>query len=262
MRIRRPLSLLARFSSAALLCAALLPGAQAADTAAAPADVVTSTAASPDKTAANIKQLLEQRFSGLAIDAVAPTAYPNLFEVRIGPDLLYTDTTAAFILDGTLVDVATRRNVTQERQEALLAVPFDSLPLELAFKQVIGDGSRRVAVFEDPNCGYCKVLRRTLQEVKDVTLYTFMYPILSPDSTDKVKNIWCASDSAATWDAWMLKGRVPPSATCDAPIDAMVALGRSLNVQGTPTMIFADGSRASGALPLASLRARLDAIKP
>lgn len=262
MRIRRSLSMLTRLSGAALLCAALLPGAQAADPAASAPDAGVSPASSPDQTAATIKQLLEKRFTGLAIDAVAPTAYPNLFEVRIGTDLLYTDTSAAFILDGTLVDVATRRNVTQERQEALLAVPFDSLPLELAFKQVIGNGSRHVAVFEDPNCGYCKVLRRTLQDVKDVTLYTFMYPILSPDSTDKVKNIWCASDAAATWDAWMLKGRVPPAAACDAPVDAMVALGRSLNVQGTPTLIFADGSRASGALPLAALRARLDAVKP
>src|SRR3546814_9562552 len=122
-------------------------------------------------------------------------------------------------------------------------VAFSSLPLDLAIKQVKGDGSRKIAVFEDPNCGYCKRLHQALQNVDNITVYTLLFPILSPDSTVKARNIWCAKDQAATWRDWMLNGKTPPEANCEAPLDTLLALGRKLMMQGTPAIIFADGHR-------------------
>nr|MBF0685303.1 DsbC family protein [Pseudomonas sp.] len=205
---------------------------------------------------ATVQQRFESLFEGVPVDGVERTPY-GLYEVQVGGELLYTDENVSYILQGVLIDTATRTNVTSERQEALSAVPFEELPLELAFVQKRGTGVRRMAVFEDPNCGYCKQMRHTLRELEDVTIYTFMYPILSPDSAEKVQAIWCADDKAATWDAWMLNGKEPAAASCKAPVAELVALGQRLNVRGTPTTIFEDGSRVSGALPRAAIEARL-----
>ncbi len=211
---------------------------------------------------AAVQKRFESLFEGVPVDGVAQTPY-GLYEVQVGGELLYTDESVSYVLQGTLVDTATRMNVTSARQEQLSAVPFDQLPLELAFVQKLGNGARKMAIFEDPNCGYCKQLRHTLLDLKDVTIYTFMYPILSPDSSTKVQSVWCAKDKAAAWDDWMLNGKVPPAASCDAPMTEFVALGQRLNVRGTPTIFFEDGSRASGALPLAMLEDRLrDAEAP
>src|SRR5690606_38683051 len=179
------------------------------------------------------------------------------YEIQVGGELLYTDEKVSYIMQGVLIDTATRTNVTSQRQEALSAVPFEELPLELAFEQKRGNGMRRIAVFEDPNCGYCKQMRHTLRELEDVTIYTFMYPILSPDSVEKVQAVWCAADKAAAWDAWMLNGEEPAAANCAAPIKELVALGQRLNVRGTPPTIFEDGGRVSGALPRPALESRL-----
>lgn len=212
-------------------------------------------AVAADQSAA-VQQRFESLFEGVPVDGVTRTPY-GLYEIQVGGELLYTDENVSYIMQGVLIDTATRTNVTSERQEALSAVPFEELPLELAFVQKYGSGTRRMAVFEDPNCGYCKQMRHTLRELEDVTIYTFMYPILSPDSTEKVQAVWCADDKAAAWDAWMLNGKEPAAADCKAPVAELVALGQRLNVRGTPTTIFEDGSRISGALPLAAIEARL-----
>lgn len=196
------------------------------------------------------------RFDGVPVVAVRRTPF-GLFEVQIGMDLLYTDAQVSYVLDGRLIDAQSRRDLTRERQEAVSAVPLDSLPLHLAVKQVRGDGKRRLAIFEDPNCGYCKQLHRTLAQVDDVTIYTFLYPILSPDSHEKARDVWCADDPSAAWDAWMLQGKAPPRKQCSTPVDEVLALGQQLMVRGTPTLFFADGSRVSGAIPLDMLQARL-----
>jgi len=171
--------------------------------------------------------------------------------------LVYTDEKVNFVLDGTLIDAKTRRDITRERQDSLAQMPFDQLPFELSFKQVRGDGSRKVAIFEDPNCGYCKQLRKSIEGITNVTIHTFPYPILSPDSTQKVRNTWCASDPAAVWDAWMLQNKVPATLDCEVPIDKMVALGQKLMVRGTPALFFADGSRVGGAIPKEEIEKRL-----
>ncbi|GAA5232113.1 DsbC family protein [Verticiella sediminum] len=233
---------LSRYAACSLLAAATLMGAAAAH-----AD-----------TAANVRAKFTQMFPNAPVEAVNDTPY-GLYEVVIGGDeLVYTDANVSYVLQGTLIDTASRRNVTAERVEQLSAVSFDELPMQLAFKQVHGDGSRQLAVFEDPYCGYCKQFRKTLANVDDITIHTFMYPMLTPDSPTKVRNVWCSADKGATWDAWMLQNQEPATAECDAPIDQMLELGRKLRVRGTPTIIFADGSRASGALPEAMLLDRLN----
>ncbi len=205
-----------------------------------------------------VEQRFSQQFPNINVTGVSPTPYQGLYEIQVGNTILYANEDVSYVLEGNLIDAPTRRNVTAQRQEQLNAIEFSELPLDLAFEQQRGDGSRVVAIFEDPNCGYCKQLRQTLQQVDDLTIYTFMYPILSPDSHTKVQSIWCAEDRGATWDAWMLEGTVPPNLECDAPMDDFVALGRQYNVRGTPTLFFADGSRATGALPQPMLEERLE----
>ena len=223
---------------------------------AASAAVPNVASATKDAKSQAVQKLFAERFDNPSITAVRPTPY-GLFEVQLGPDLVYTDEKVTFVFDGTLIDAKTRQDFTRERLDAISRVPFDELPLELAMKQVKGDGSRKLAIFEDPNCGYCKVLRKALGDIDNLTVYTFPFPILSPDSTQKVKNVWCATDRAATWDAWMLKGKVPPKADCDVPIDQMLALGKKLMVRGTPALFFADGTRVGGAIPREEIEKRL-----
>lgn len=205
-----------------------------------------------------VKQRFQAKFQHMPVEAVSLTPY-GLYELYVGGELLYTDEAVSYVFQGTLIDTASRTNVTTARLEQLSAVPFDQLPLELAFTQVRGSGAQKIAIFEDPNCGYCKQLRHTLQQIDDVTIHTFMYPILSPDSTTKVEAVWCTEDKGTVWDAWMLSGRVPPNAQCNAPVADLVALGKRLNVRGTPTIIFENGQRVSGALPLAALQERMRA---
>ena len=222
---------------------------------------VLTTASLSAGQAESITHNFETRFPGLKVDLVRVTPMPGLYEIQVGPDLLYADADVDYVLQGSLIDARARRDLTAERLEALQKVSFDTLPLDRAIKQVKGDGSRRIAVFEDPNCGYCKQLQHTLQGVDNVTVYTFLFPILTPDSTTKSRDIWCSADPAKAWHDWMLKGVEAPKAECDTPLEANLALGRKLNVQGTPALFFADGSRVNGALPLDALKKKLDSVK-
>lgn len=193
------------------------------------------------------------------VESVTKVPYGNLYEVVLkSGELIYTDENASFILDGSLIDTKTRSNVTQARLQQLSAIDFSSLPLDDAIKQVRGNGKRVIATFEDPNCGYCKKLARELNSLKDVTIYTFLMPILSPDSTEKSKNIWCAKDRAKAWNDWLLEAKAPASASCDtAAIERNTALGRKLRINGTPTIFLADGSRIGGYAPAAELEKQL-----
>ncbi|HYG44891.1 MAG TPA: DsbC family protein [Bordetella sp.] len=222
----------------------------------APASKSYSTESVADPAAQAVKERFAQRFNELNVTAVRRTPY-GIFEIQLGGDLVYTDEKVTWVMEGPLIDAMTRRDVTRERQEKLGSVSFDELPLELAVKQVRGDGSRKMAVFEDPNCGYCKQLHKTLQGVDNLTIYTFLYPILAPDSHTKSRDIWCAKNPAQTWQDWMVGGKTPPTAECDTPIEQVLALGQKLMVRGTPAIFFQDGSRLNGAAPLDMIQARL-----
>lgn len=233
---------------------------QGSDSAGSAAAVVSAqtagTATAPELQA--VLDRVQERF-GSRPDGAVLTPY-GLIEIRFGTDLFYVDEDVSFLLDGLLIDAQTRTNVTAARIEQLTAVAFDDLPLHLAIKQVNGNGERRLAVFEDPNCGFCKQLRRTLADLPNATLYTFVYPILSQDSLQKSQVLLCAANPGEAWDDWMLMGRMPSNAgDCDtSAIDQTIQLGRLLNVRGTPLTIFADGSRVSGAVPEPQFLERLE----
>jgi thiol:disulfide interchange protein DsbC len=215
-------------------------------------------------TEATIKKALEPRLGGARIESIRETPYSGLYEVRVAGDILYTDKKGDYLFIGHVYDTKTSTNLTRARIEEVNKIKFSDLPLELALKQVKGNGKRVIAVFEDPNCGYCKRLRQTtLKEIDNVTIYTFMYNILSEDSFVKSKNIWCAADRVKAWDDWMINNKLPPTAPggCESPNDQVVALGQKLRIQGTPAIFFTDGSRIPGAIDLKGLEAKLQSLK-
>jgi len=199
-----------------------------------------------------IRKNLPERLPNLPpIEEVNKTPMPGLFEVRVnGADILYTDAEGNFLIQGNLIDTRAKVNLTEERVEKLSAVPFKDLPFKDSFTIVKGNGKRKVAVFEDPNCGYCKRFERDLAKIDNVTVHVFLYPILSKDSTEKSKAIWCAKDKAKAFHDWMLKDAQPTSASCDtAAVDRNVDFGKKNRITGTPTLFFVDGTRVPGAIP-------------
>ena len=206
-----------------------------------------------------IRKTLAERIPQMGkIDEVRPTAMQGLYEVRIGTDVFYTDAKGNYVIQGELIDTKARRNLTEDRINKLTAVDFSELPLKDAFTIVRGDGKRKVAVFEDPNCGYCKRFERDLQNVDNITVYLFLYPILSPDSAEKSRNVWCAKDRVAAWQDMMVREKVPAAASCDAAaIQRNLAFGRKHKSTGTPTLIFANGSRVPGAISAQEVEKRL-----
>ena len=194
------------------------------------------------------------------IDEVSKTPMAGLYEVRVnGADIFYTDAEGNYLLQGNLVDTQHKRDLTEERINKLTAINFEALPFKDAFTIVRGNGKRKLAVFEDPNCGYCKRFEKDLQKVNNVTVYLFLYPILGADSGEKSKNIWCAKDKARAWNDWMVRDVAPAVASCDsAAVTRNVELGRKFKITGTPTLVFADGSRVPGAIGADQVEKRLN----
>ena len=208
---------------------------------------------------ATIRKALAERIPQMEkIDEVRATAMPGLYEVRIGTDLFYSDAKGNYLIQGELIDTKARRNLTEDRINKLTAVDFSALPLKDAVTIVRGDGKRKLAVFEDPNCGYCKRFERDLQSVDNVTIYLFLYPILSPDSVEKSRNIWCAKDRVAAWQDYMVRDKTPAPAACDtSALQRNLAFGKKYKITGTPTLIFPNGSRVPGAIGAQDVEKRL-----
>ena len=218
--------------------------------------------AQQDAVAEKIKAELKKKIPEASVDSVRKVPYGNLYEVVVGSELFYTDDKASFIVLGSIVDMKTRENVSELRMRQLNRVVFDTLPLDQAIKIVRGNGSRRVAVFADPNCGYCKRFERDLLGVNDITVYLFLYPILSPDSTIKSKAIWCAPDRGKAWIDYMVRDLAVPAETgCATPIDRIVDYGKGKRITGTPTIFFEDGERVPGAISMADFEKKLAAAK-
>ena len=179
---------------------------------------------------------------------------PGLYEVRIGTEILYTDEQGNHLIQGSADrHQDAHRPDRSARSTSCTAIDFDKLPLKDAMVIKQGSGARKMAVFVDPNCGYCKRFERDLASVKDVTIYTFLYPILGPDSNAKSRDIWCAKDAGKTWRDWMVDGTAPPKVMgkCDADaLERNLALGKKHRVQGTPAVVFEDGTRVPGAMTL------------
>lgn len=215
---------------------------------------------------AAIRKAMAERLPDLKpIDEIRKSEIPGLYELRInGSEIFYVDAQANYLIQGSLIDVRQRRNLTEERIEKLTAIKFDALPIKDAFTIVRGNGQRKIAVFEDPNCGYCKRFERDMQKLDNVTLYMFLYPILGPDSLEKSKTIWCAKDRAQTWQDWMVKDNALPTtvATCDtSALTRNIELGRAHKITGTPTLIFTNGNRVPGAIDAKQVEKILAGIK-
>ena len=204
---------------------------------------------------ATIRKNLGERVPQLQkIDEVSRTPMNGLWEVRVGNEILYTDAEGNFLIQGSLIDAKQKRNLTEERVEKLSAIDFDALPVKDAFTIVRGNGKRKMAVFEDPNCGYCKRFERDLQKVDNITIHMFLYPILGGDSPDKSRNIWCAKDKGKAWHDQMVKDQPAASATCDTgAIARNLEFGKKHRISGTPTLFFTDGSRVPGAVSSAQV---------
>lgn len=208
---------------------------------------------------AEILKAMEAKL-GAKVESVTKSGYMGLYEVYMEGSIFYTDEKmTAFIAGGQLIDAKTMKNMTEGRMRKLTAIKFSDLPFDRAIKQVHGNGKRMLATFEDPNCGYCKRLAKDLYKVENVTVYTFLLPILSEDSLKKSRQIWCAPDRAKAWTDWMIEGKIPAGREdCDtAAIDKNREFGRKLNITGTPTIFFVDGERVPGAMPADRIEQKL-----
>ena len=205
-----------------------------------------------------VKAELKKKLPEAPIDSVRKVPYGGLYEVTAGGEVIYTDANASFLFMGSIVDLATKENITQARLQVVNAIKFSELPLDSAIKITRGNGSRKIAIFEDPHCGYCKRFERDLQGVNDITVYVFLYPILSQDSVDKSKAIWCSTDKGKAWLDAILRDQFPDAAaTCTTPVDKNLALGHDKRINGTPTIIFENGERVPGAMPIEQFEKKL-----
>jgi len=213
---------------------------------------------------AAIRKNLAERLPNLPrIDEVSRSPVQGLWEVRTGTEIFYTDEQGQYVFTGELLDTVKRVNLTRERIDKLTAFDVPKLPLKDAITIRQGSGARKLIVFADPNCGYCKRFERDMMALKNVTIHTYLFPILGPDSTAKSRNVWCARDPAKAWRDLMVSGTQPPPAPaqCDASVlERNLELGRRHRVQGTPAVVFEDGSRAPGAIPVDEVERRLAAM--
>ena len=213
-----------------------------------------------------IREALEPRL-GVKVEGVQPSPLPGIYEVRLqtldGPKIVYSDEKGSYVFTGRLIDVKAERDLTEERLQKLTTIEFNQLPLDLAVKVQRGNGKRVLAMFSDPYCPYCRRLEQTLLQIDDLTVYVFMYPVIRPDLADHSRAVWCSKDRAKAWIelAANEKPKVPTaSASCANPVDKVLELGRSLRVNGTPTLYFANGEKASGGMEIGALRKKLDEL--
>lgn len=226
------------------------------------ATIVVSFGVSADE--ASLRKAVEAAYPKLKIQSITKTPFAGLYEVYVDGQIIYTDEKFSFlIVEGKVIDPSSKRNLTDDRLNELNKVDFSALPLEQAIKIVKGNGSRKLVVFSDPDCPFCKRLeQRELVNITDVTIYTFLFPLeqLHPDAANKSKAIWCASDRAKAWTDWVINNQLPATTSnCDTPVEKIAALGRKLGVTSTPTLIFANGARILGAYPAKEIEQALDA---
>ncbi len=209
---------------------------------------------------ATVKKAIAEKFpeAGSNIEVTKTTF--GWYEVYAGGRLFYTDEDVNYFFLGNIVEAKSMSNITAQRLQKLSAIKFESLPLDFAIKTVRGNGKRKVAVFSDPDCPYCKRLEKDLANVTDVTIYTFLYPIpsLHPDAARKSKAIWCAPNRQKAWDDYMLRGVLAADKSCDSPIDEIQAVGQKYKMNGTPTLVFADGRVVPGAIPTSDMETYLN----
>ena len=209
---------------------------------------------------ATLKQNIESRFPGAHVLDVQPSLIPGLYELFMGDQIVYSDANGDYLIVGSMIETQTHQNMTEARLNEHGKIDFGVLPLQQAIKVVKGNGSRKFAVFSDPDCPYCQLLEKNLLSVNDFTMYVFLFPIaaLHPQAPVKAHAIWCAPDRAAAWNKWMHEKTLPPTKSCSGdPIDALQKVGDTLHINSTPTLFFTNGSRIAGAIPATELEKAL-----
>ena len=221
--------------------------------------LVGSSVASADEAA--IRKAAQAKFPRANVQSVTKLPFLGLYELIVNGEIVYSDENFDYIIyEGNIIDVKNDRNFTEERKRKLAMIPFEDLPLDLAVKRVKGNGERKMAIFTDPDCPFCKRIEGDLAKVDNVTIHLFLYPVLGPDSVVKARNIWCAKDKAKAWTDWMQRGVAAETAECDtAALTRNREFGQKYNITGTPTLIFSDGTRAPGAIPAAQVEKQLAA---
>jgi thiol:disulfide interchange protein DsbC len=207
-----------------------------------------------------IRKSLQSKFPGIGkIEHIVKTPYSGMYEVVIDDQLLYTDAQGEYLFEGSIIEAKSHRDLSGERRKVLFAIDFNKLPLELAIKKVKGNGKRKLAIFTDPNCSFCRRLEKELSGIRDVTLYFFLYPIF-PGSDEIVRNVLCSKNPIKAWDDWMLSEISPVKAVCTTQTEQVMALGQKLHVNGTPNLIFGNGIQAPGYLPAEELEKNLNQL--
>ena len=200
--------------------------------------------------------------SNTKIKSVSLSPIPGIYEVLVGNEVFYTDANSKYLIQGEIIEIATGKNITEQKQADLNRIKWSELNPANALKVVRGNGSRQLAVFSDPNCGYCKRLDKSLQQLDNVTIYTYLIPILSPDSAQKSKQIWCSADSQKTYIDWMINGVTPSGKSdCATPLDKNMAFAKTYGITGTPTIFFTDGSRFPGAVQISDIEKKFSSLK-
>ncbi len=200
--------------------------------------------------------------ANVKVRSVAASPVSGLYEVLVGNEIFYMDTSGKYLIQGEIIELASGKNITELRQADLNRIKWTDLTQANAIKNVRGNGSRQLAVFSDPNCGYCKRLEKSLQQLDNVTIYTYLIPILSPDSAQKSKQIWCSSDAYKSYTDWMINGIAPSGKSdCNTPLDKNMAFAKTYGITGTPTLFFTDGSRFPGAVQIADIEKKFSSLK-
>jgi thiol:disulfide interchange protein DsbC len=200
--------------------------------------------------------------ASVKVKSVSPAPVSGLYEVLVGNEIFYTDTAGKYLFQGEIIELATGKNITEQRQNDLNRIKWSDLNQSNAFKTVRGNGNRQLAVFSDPNCGYCKRLEKSLLQLDNVTIYTYLIPILSPDSALKAKQMWCSSDPSKSYIEWMVNGVSPSGKSdCATPLDKNLAFAKTYGITGTPTLFFTDGSRFPGAVQITDIEKKFSSLK-
>ena len=225
--------------------------------------VLLSISVANGQTEQQLKTDLQKKLGANAkVRSVSPAPVSGLYEVLVGNDVFYTDSSGKYLIQGEIIELATGKNITEQRQADLNRIKWADLLPANAIKTVRGNGSRQLAVFSDPNCGYCKRLEKSLQQLDNVTVYTYLLPVLGPDSLQKSKQIWCAADPYKAYMDWMISGSAPSGkGDCATPLDKNMAFAKSYGVTGTPTLFFTDGSRFPGAVQITDIEKKFSSLK-
>lgn len=217
-------------------------------------------ASASDSLTAKLAPKLIPILGNVQVERIMPSKHEGLYEVLTPNGIVYTDKNGSFVNFGPIIDTATKQNLTAKRLDEFSKFVFKDLPFKDAIKTVKGDGSRVIATFEDPNCGFCKKLMQEFAKVDNVTIYTFLVPILGPDSATKSTAIWCSADPGKSWNGFMTGTAALPTAPagqCDTPFARNDEMKRKLRITGTPTILFMDNSKEAGYMTAAALEAKL-----